>query len=136
MDNTKRLQIARKIGIIYVLPVFLSILLFLVINSTSPLSSGPIGILTVFSVIYALSVALVIAIIHFAGVILRFFKIKKYLPTKKTYYAGSVIALWPVLILALNTLGRLDIGEIILVTVLTLVGCFYAARRNMPTAVI
>lgn len=53
---------------------------------------------------------------------------------KQIYYLVSVIALAPIFILALSTLGQLDVKDVALVLLLVGVGCFYVVRRNTQQA--
>lgn len=49
---------------------------------------------------------------------------------KRGYYVVSIVGLAPVLFVALNTLGQLDILEIVLILLLVGLGCFYVVRRS------
>ena len=112
------------------LPIFWGSLLFIFLNVTSPLQSGPLSVLTAFALFYLFVVALLYAVmvgIFRAG---QLFGWKKFYPGRQLYYVVSVIALGPVFLIALNTLGQLEFKEVVLVTLLILVGCFYVVRRN------
>jgi hypothetical protein len=114
----------------YGLPLVWGIALFVFVNVTSPLRSGPLSVLVAFILIYLFVTStfygvtmLVLKVAHFLGW-------KKRLPSRTVYYLVSVIALGPVFILALNTLGRLEAKDVILVILLLIVGCFYVLRRS------
>jgi hypothetical protein len=127
----KRLELAA----IYALPVLWLIALMVLFNATSPLKSGPLSVLLAFVLIYlSVSSTLYMAVFSIMG-ILKLLSLAKPMPKRLVYYLVSVIALGPVFILALNTLGQLDPKDIILVVVLLSLGCFYVVRRSAkPTA--
>ena len=119
----------------FALPVLWLLTLMALFNATSPLKSGPLSVLLAFVLIYLLvSSTLYMAVFSIMG-ILKLLSLTKPMPKRLVYYLVSVIALGPVFILALNTLGRLDPKDIILVIILLALGCFYVVRRSAkPTA--
>ncbi len=119
----------------YLLPVVWLMVLMVVFNATSPLKSGPLSVLLVFILLYLLvSSTLYMAVFSIMG-ILKMLSLAKPMPKRLVYYLVSVVALGPVFILALNTLGQLDPKDIVLVVVLLALGCFYVLRRSSkPTA--
>lgn len=48
---------------------------------------------------------------------------------KQAYYYGSVIALAPVLLVAMRSIGRGSAWDVILVLVFEAIACFYIAKR-------
>lgn len=129
MINTNVLKRLELIAV-YLLPIMWLMALMVVFNATSPLKSGPLSVLLVFVIIYLLvSSTLYMAVFSIVG-ILRLLQLAKPMPKRLVYYLVSVIALGPVFILALNTLGQLDPKDIILVLILLALGCFYVVRRS------
>jgi hypothetical protein len=119
---------------IYALPVLWLISLMVLFNATSPLKSGPLSVLFAFVLIYLLvSSTLYMAVFSIMS-ILRLLSLAKPMSKRLVYYLVSVIALGPVFILALNTLGQLDPKDIVLVVVLLSLGCFYVVRRSAKPA--
>lgn len=115
---------------IYAAPVAAFVALTLVLNTTNPLHSGPLVILAVFVLIYVFIVAVLSAVFHLVVTILRMIRPATRFSMRRGYYVVSIVALAPVLFVALNTLGQLDILEIVLIVLLVGLGCFYVIRRT------
>lgn len=115
---------------IYGGPVISFLLLGGVLNMTSPLESGPVIILLVFVLFYVFVASVLALILHAVGVVLRMLRPQSTLRLRRWYYIISVVALAPVLFVALNTLGQLKILEISLILLLIALGCFYVLRRS------
>ncbi len=49
---------------------------------------------------------------------------------RRAYYVASILAFIPVLTLAMNSLGQLQIRDILLVITLTAVAVFYVIKRT------
>ena len=110
----------------------LSLLVF--VNITSPLQSGPLSVLAVFTLGYLFITSVLYALALSTYKIFRLFGWRKVIAPKQLYYLVSVIGFGPVFLLALNTLGQLEIKEFILVTLLVTIGCFYVVRRGRSGA--
>lgn len=108
----------------------LSILALLVVmNTTNPTDSSPLVILCVFLLVYIV-ILCILFVISLAGLaIIKALRPQTRAYSKRWYYVLSVLALAPVLLAALNTLGRLGAAEVLLIIVLTALGCFYVLRR-------
>lgn len=115
---------------IYIAPLFAFIALASVLNMTTPLESGPLIILVVFMLLYVLIVSALSAALHLIVAIVRMLRPSKTFSMRRGYYIASIVALAPVLFVALNTLGQLDALEIILILLLVGLGCFYVVRRT------
>lgn len=128
--NSKIIRVIAIIG----LPFFWALCIFIFMNMTSPLKSGPFSVLIVFGMIYLFVTSLLYALVLAIGRISQFFDKKLPLSKRRLYYLISVISFGPVFILALNTLGQLDIKEVLLVILLLCIGCFYVLRRSRREA--
>lgn len=123
-----------KVVSIIILPILWSLCLFIFTNITSPLQNGPMSVLAVFTLIYLIIESTLYLVVLMLYKILQIFGRRlPPLERKQTYYFVSVIALAPVFILALNTLGKLDVKEVLLVVLLVAVGCFYVLRMGRKT---
>lgn len=112
------------------LPLLWIVLLVLVVNITNPIENGPLSVLAVFILIY-LSVTSVMYVVSYGVTkLLQAFGWRSGLSSRKLYYLVSVLGLGPVFLLALNTLGQLEFKDVVLVTLLLLLGCFYVLRRG------
>lgn len=115
---------------IYAAPLAALLALGFVLNATNPLQSGPLVILAVFVLIYIFIVSVLSAVLHLVVTVFRTIRPGSRFSMRRGYYVASILALAPVLFVALNTLGQLDILEIILILVLVGLGCFYVIRRS------
>lgn len=129
-------QFLRSLG--YLTPLFALIVLVLLLNTTDPVSAGPGGILLVFLLIYIFWASLFFTILHLGlGTISRF--IIKYRQTvtvrslqisvRKAYYIASALAFAPVLFLAMNSLGQLQVRDVALVLAFMTLVIFYIVKR-------
>lgn len=118
--------------IIYGSPVLAVVCLLVVLHSISPLDFGPAGILLVFILIYFVTVSVVFAIFHALVTILLRLRHSKPLQSRKlrlAYYVITIVSLAPIFLLALNSIGQLELKDFILVALLLGVACFYVLRR-------
>lgn len=112
------------------LPFLWALCIFLFMNITSPLQSGPLSVLAVFVLVYLFITSTLYAGVIVGHKVASFLGWRKPLHPKQLYYLVSVIGLAPVFFLALNTLGQLEIKEVLLVILLLTMGCFYVMRRS------
>ncbi len=106
------------------------------LQSTNPSSIGPVGILAVFFCIYIVAVGLISWSLYVISHVLSRFVVKRKsigifssLSMRRSYYFASIIALGPVILLAMGSVGRLGMYEFILVGALILIGLFYVQKR-------
>lgn len=119
----------RAMGIIG-LPFLWVLAIFLFMNVTSPLQSGPLSVLAAFVLVYLFITSTLYAGVIIGHKIASFLGWQRPLHRKQLYYLVSVIGLAPVFFLALNTLGQLEVKEVLLVVLLLTIGCFYVMRRG------
>lgn len=111
------------------------VLLSALLQSTSPSTIHPIGILIVFILFYLL--ALGVLTFFMLGVNRALAKVwnkrrahAKAMGIREAYYYASVVALAPVLLVAMRSIGRGDLVDIALVVAFEIVACFYVAKRH------
>ena len=107
------------------------VLLSALFQSTSPSSIHPLGILFVFLLIYVLVLGVLAFLLY--GFILLLAKIRKkadHLSFRRAYIFASVIALGPVMIVGMSSIGRMGIYEFLLIMAFEAVACFYVARQR------
>ena len=114
-------------------PFFWAVVLLFIFQFTNPLQNGPLSVLTVFILIYLLCASLLYLTAFIVIKTLSLVGVHTVLGLKTTYYLVSVLGLAPVFLIALNTLGHLEIKDVILVALLVGVGCFYVLRRRGNT---
>lgn len=124
--------------LVYIIPMATIVALFALFQMTDPISIGPGGILIVFILIYLFFVSCLFIILHFgAGLVGRILLSRKTVEQRewsvgirKSYYIASIVAFAPVCLLAMHTIGQLQIRDVALVMVLTFVAIFYVVKRS------
>lgn len=114
----------------------MAILLYMV-NATTPSETGAMGVLTVFLVLYIVSAVLLTFFIYWTNrIIVRVFfadSSARYLDRfslKRSYYYGSILALGPVMLISLQSVGKGGIGAFVLVGLLLVIGLVYVSRQT------
>ena len=130
MTNVSNITKHIHVATIYIAPILAFLALGAVLNMTNPLDSGPLVILVVFVLLYVLIVSALSAALHLVGAVVRMVKPDRPIRMRRGYYVVSIVALAPVLFVALNTLGQLDVLESTLILILVSLGCFYVLRRS------
>lgn len=118
--------------------ILAAVVLLFFVSVTTPSTAGPLGILIVFLSIYIITVAaLTFALWFLNQFIIRFlspFSAKRpisQLSIGKAYYFSSVIALGPVMVLGIQSVGTVGVYELSLIILLVVLGCFYIAKRTV-----
>jgi len=122
----------------YFLPLVSLVGLFLMFSLTDPLEAGPAGMLLVFFLIYVFCASLLFIILHvgigFATRIVnrtQKINIKEWqLGIRKSYYVASVLAFGPVLLLAMQSVGQLQLRDVLLTIAFLGIAVFYVAKRS------
>ena len=112
-------------------------LLLLLLNLTTPSNAGAVGILAIFLLGYAAATVmttyflwlLVKTIVRFGGHIALVRRSSQTMTLRRSYYYASVIALAPVIIISLQSVGNVGVYEIMLVVLFVVLGCLYVAKR-------
>lgn len=113
------------------------VLLVFIFTKTTPTTAGPIGVLAVFICLYILFLSVISFALYYSQFILKyiakFFYLKKppkSLSWQRSYYYSTVLALGPVILLGLGTVGQVNLYESLLVILFMILGCFYIAKRS------
>lgn len=107
------------------------VLLSAIMQSTSPATVHPLGILVVFVLIYLLAVGVLTFFIYFfAGIVGRAGRKQSVLSLRHAYFYASVVALAPVMLVGMKSIGRGSLYEIVLVIVFEIVACFYLSKQQ------
>jgi hypothetical protein len=125
------------VRIIAIAGLLAAAVLILVINTTSPTTVGPLGILTVFFCIYVVAVAcLTLGFFFGSRFLARLLKsvvVRRPLQPMKlsrAYYFSSIIALAPVMLIGMQSVGSAGLSDIILVLLFVVIGVMYTAKRT------
>lgn len=103
-------------------------------QSTSPSTIHPVGILAVFILIYVLALGVLTFLIYGVGRIVH----RRHAKTAsvgeftlaRAYYFASVLALAPVMLIGARSVGRTGVTDIVLITLFEILACFYIAKRG------
>jgi hypothetical protein len=114
----------------YTLPILSFVGLVVLLNRTNPLDVGPAGILLVFGLTYVFISSSLFMLLTLFMILLAYFVPISAAPQRNLYYVSSIVALAPVFLLALNSIGQLEVKDFILVLCLVGLACFYIVKRR------
>lgn len=114
------------------------IMVSLVLQSTTPVDAGPVGILAVFFLLYIITVGVTTWMLHTLGKVrlwlsetMRLWSSgKEVLSLKKSYYYASVLGFLPVMLIGLQSVGSVGVYEVMLVLLFVAIGIFYIKKRT------
>ncbi len=123
--------------IILVMGLGATAFLFFFINGTRPASVGPLGILVVFLCFYLVlfsALSFLIWATHKLSVkIISPLTVRsppQPLSFERSYYFSSIIALGPVMLVAMQSVGRVGPYDVGLIVLFMIIGCVYIAKRT------
>lgn len=111
------------------------VILLIILNITTPSRVGPIGILAVFIMLYAIFLGFISFLIYGFLKILILLKQKKENASsdikvfKKAYYYSTVIAFAPVVMIAQQSIGGVGFFEFFLILIFEIIACIYVSKR-------
>jgi hypothetical protein len=114
-----------------------TMLLVVLLQTTTPATIGPLGILLVFVLMYV-SVLCVLTFLLFT-VSRVIAKISSSITVKRpwqrltivrSYYFASVIALAPVMLIGMQSVGEVSFYEVMLIVVFVAISCIYISKRT------
>lgn len=111
-------------------PFVLLITLLGVMHLISPLSAGPAGILLVFSLIYLWCLSVLFALLYIGTHMLHRNRGGNGMRARKAYYVASVLACFPVSLLAIISIGQIDFISVGLAGLFVGLATFYVVRRT------
>lgn len=106
------------------------VLLILIGHLSTPTSSGPVGILAVFTLIYVFFTSAIIIVTGIGTSVAARTSKRPAFSNRKRYYVSSVLGFLPVLYLTLLSMGGASIWGIILIILFTVLMLFYVLRRS------
>lgn len=107
------------------------VLLSALMHSTSPSTVHPMVILFVFILIYVLALGVLAFFVY--GAVNTLGKMRRRrveISLKHAYFYASVLALAPVMLVGMKSIGRANIYEVFLVIIFEVVACFYISRQR------
>ena len=112
-------------------------LLAILLQTTTPATIGPLGILLVFILLYVSALGVLTFLLFgcskvvakvaatFAGS-----RIIPALSLGRSYYYSSVIALAPILLIGMQSVGEVSIYDVLLVVLFVVIACVYIEKRT------
>ena len=111
--------------------------LVLLLSTTEPATIGPLGILAIFGLMYVLALGVLTFFLYggsrVVGKVTTSLTLKKPimpLTLRRSYYFSSVIALAPVMVIGMQSVGGVGIYELLLIALFELIACIYIAKRT------
>jgi len=112
------------------------IALTVLVNITTPSAIGPFGVLIVFAFAYMSSLGLMTYFIFvFNHLVARayglFMPRRPFAPLsfKRSYYFSTVLAVSPVMLICLQSVGAIGAYELALVFIFVVIGCLYVSKK-------
>lgn len=121
--------------VIAIVALLAFVILAIVVQTTTPMQVGPLGIITVFGLIYLSVLGPLTFIIY--GIHLLISALRKRLDSKASaftvkhaYYYASVLALAPVILIAMQSVGRSGLYDVTLIVIFEIIACIYITKRH------
>lgn len=125
-----------KQSIILAIGIVATTLLLSLISLVAPNSAGPLGILAVFLLLYVISLCFIYLVAkNLTALSARIVQPGKWkealeeVSSLKLYYYSSIIALAPVILLGMQSVGGVRLMDISLLIAFEVLACFYIYRR-------
>ena len=114
-----------------------SVLLIILLQTTNPSTAGPLGLMAVFFLLYVIVLGIMTELLWIGSFALasvgRRFTSKRppgRLSLQRSYYFSTVLALGPIMALAMQSIGSFGPYEALLVGAFLAVGTLYVSRRS------
>jgi len=111
-------------------------ILLLLITFTTPATAGPLGLLVIFISAYVFLVGVMSFFLFGISRLVVSFSTSLMtsrplypLPFKRAYYYSTVLAMAPVMLIGLQSVGSVGLYEVVLVLAFEVIACVYISRR-------
>ncbi len=116
--------------------LFSAVTLILILQTTTPTSVGPLGIIFVFGLLYMSALGLLTFLLIGIHRLLLINKrtavfARDIFSLRQAYYFATVLSLAPIILLAMRSVGGISFYEVILVVLFELIACVYIAKRQI-----
>jgi len=126
----------KNLGVVATLAV--AIALLLILQMTTPATIGPAGILVVFILMYLLALSVLTFLLLAVNRIVtkvsnsgdKQVRQRDQLSVTQSYYYSSVMALAPVMLIGMQSVGGINVYGLILVVVFVVIACVYISKRS------
>lgn len=106
-----------------VLSLIAAVILLTLLNFTTPVGVGPLGVLVFFTTFYVLMFGIAI------GLVKIFARLTGKGMGRKQYLYGAVTAFGPIMLMLAQALGSMSVLTVALTGVFVLLGCFLVSKR-------
>lgn len=103
-----------------------------IMQLTTPATIHPIGLLVFFVCLYVVVLGVLTHVIYIGHQLMRRY-LRKHRPEMtllRSYQFASVIALAPVMLIAMRTVGSVTVLDVVFIALFTTMAVFYVARRG------
>ena len=111
--------------------------LTVLLQTTTPATIGPLGILVIFVLMYVSAVGMLTFLLWIINrVVARAFSYASVgrpmqpLSLRKAYYFASVMGLAPVMFIGMQSVGEVGFYELVLIILFVGISCMYIAKRS------
>lgn len=123
--------------VIAISTVTAGIILIIMLQTTNPSTVGPLGLLAVFFLLYVIVLGATTEVLWIGSRLVqavgRRFTTKRppgRLTLQRAYYFSTVLALGPIIALAMISIGSFGFYEMLLITIFLAVATLYVSRRS------
>lgn len=109
--------------LIPVLSLFAAVILFVMLNFTTPAEIGPLGVLVFFVAIYLLVYGIAFVLVK------MFTRLTGNRVGSRTYLYAAILAFGPLMLLLAQSLGNVSIVTVGLVVIFVVLACFLVGKR-------
>jgi hypothetical protein len=110
--------------------------LIILLNIMTPIKAGPLGILAIFLFAYLSLIGLVAYFFYWSSALashlassITFRKPIRAITFKRAYYYSTVIALAPIMLIGLQSVGSINLYGVLLILFFIFIGCLYIAKK-------
>lgn len=113
-----------------------AVLLLIVLQTTTPATIGPLGIMIVFILMYVSVLGVLTFLMYWASGLASHVprrgtpRVHERLSLGRAYYFSSVIALAPVMFIGMQSVGKVGLSDLLLVLFFVVIACIYIAKRT------
>lgn len=117
--------------------ILATMLLVIILQTTTPATIGPLGILFVFVLMYVSVLCVLTFLLFIASRVVA--KLSSSLTVRRpiqqlslvrSYYFSSVIGLAPVMLVGMQSVGEVGFYDVVLIVVFVIISCVYIAKRT------
>lgn len=123
-------------GIVFTTAISI-VMLVVLLFTTTPLQTGPLGILGFFVFMYSTALGVLTFLFHgISALLARVTSMKsgryttRELSLRRSYYYASVVALVPIMLIAMQSVGEVGIYQLLLIIFFVVIAWIYVTNRT------